>query len=178
MLHAYLYTIFFVFCFTSWHFYAFSRTNLLMRWHSASSLFSVVFVFQKSYIGNILRIGRNKSQSSYSSQHETESKAEMEGSQRVATPPPHHGAGHPLAMSEPGVGPWSTSGRRPSAYIFPSMGNPKMPDQLSSKHTVSRRSRRREIGRVQKLFSAPCQRGESPPEAFFITMPPSGVMCT
>jgi hypothetical protein len=29
----------------------------------------------------------------------------------------------------------------------------------------------------QKLFSAPCRRGESPPEAFFITMPASGVMC-
>jgi hypothetical protein len=28
-------------------------------------LFSAVFVFQKSYIGNILRIGQNKSQSSY-----------------------------------------------------------------------------------------------------------------
>jgi hypothetical protein len=29
---------------------------------------------------------------------------------------------------------------------------------------------------VQKLFPAPCQRGESPPEAFFITMVASGVM--
>jgi hypothetical protein len=32
--------------------------------HSASSLFSAIFVFQKSYTGNILRIGRNKSQTS------------------------------------------------------------------------------------------------------------------
>jgi hypothetical protein len=30
-------------------FYAFSRTNLLTRCHSASSLFSFIFVFQKSY---------------------------------------------------------------------------------------------------------------------------------
>jgi hypothetical protein len=51
-------------CYTSWHFYAFSRTNLLTRCHSANSLFSAVFVFQKSYIGNILGIGRNKSQTS------------------------------------------------------------------------------------------------------------------
>jgi hypothetical protein len=64
MLHACLYTICFVFCYTSWHFYAFSRTNLLTRCHSASSLFSAIFVFQKSYTGNILGIGRNKSQSS------------------------------------------------------------------------------------------------------------------
>ena len=46
-------------------FYAFSRTNLLTRCHSASSLFSAVFVFQKSYTGNILGIGRDKSQCSY-----------------------------------------------------------------------------------------------------------------
>jgi hypothetical protein len=51
------------------------------------------------------------------------------------------------------------------------------PDQFSTKHTVSRRRCRREIGRVQKLFPAPCRRGESPPEAFFITMPASRVMC-
>jgi hypothetical protein len=65
MLHACLCTICFVFCYTSWRFYAFSGTNLLTRCHSASSLFSAVFVFQKSYTGNILGIGRNKSRSSY-----------------------------------------------------------------------------------------------------------------
>jgi hypothetical protein len=64
MLHACFYTICLVFRYTSWHFYAFSGTNLLTRWHSASSIFSAVFVFQKSYTGNILGIGRNKSQTS------------------------------------------------------------------------------------------------------------------
>jgi hypothetical protein len=49
MLHACLCTICLVFCYTSWHFYAFSGTNLLTRCHSASSLFSAIFVFQKSY---------------------------------------------------------------------------------------------------------------------------------
>jgi hypothetical protein len=57
-----------VFCYTSWYFYAFSRTNLLTRCHSASSLFSAVFEFQKSYTGNILVIGRNKRWTSYFSQ--------------------------------------------------------------------------------------------------------------
>jgi hypothetical protein len=47
MLHVCLYTICFVFCYTSWRFYAFSGTNLLTRCHSASSLFSAIFVFQK-----------------------------------------------------------------------------------------------------------------------------------
>jgi hypothetical protein len=41
------YTICFMFCYTLWHFYAFSGTNLLTRCHSASSLFSDVFVFRK-----------------------------------------------------------------------------------------------------------------------------------
>jgi hypothetical protein len=61
MLHACFYTIFLVFRYTSWHFYAFPGTNLLTRCHSVSSLFSAVFVFQKSYTRNILGIGRNKS---------------------------------------------------------------------------------------------------------------------
>jgi hypothetical protein len=51
-----------MFCYTSWHFYAFFGTNLLTSRHSASSLFSAVFVFQKSYTANILEIGQNKSQ--------------------------------------------------------------------------------------------------------------------
>jgi hypothetical protein len=52
-----------MFHYTSWHFYAFSRTNLLTSHHSASSLFSAIFVFRQSYTGNILGIGRNQSQS-------------------------------------------------------------------------------------------------------------------
>jgi hypothetical protein len=48
------------------------------------------------------------------------------------------------------------------------------PKLFFRKHTASRRRRRREIGRVQKLFMAPCRRRKSPPEAFFITMPASG----
>jgi hypothetical protein len=48
MLHACLYTIYFVFCYTLWHFYAFSRTNLLARCHSASSLFLLFLCFRKA----------------------------------------------------------------------------------------------------------------------------------
>jgi hypothetical protein len=65
-----------------------------------------VFVFQKSYTGNILEIGRNKSENSYFSQRVTESKAEMEWSQEVAAP--WHGVGHHLTAPWPGVGPWRT----------------------------------------------------------------------
>jgi hypothetical protein len=61
----FFYTICLMFRYTSWHFYAFSRTNLLTSCHSASSLFSAIFAFQKSYTGNILGIGRNKFLKSY-----------------------------------------------------------------------------------------------------------------
>jgi hypothetical protein len=43
MLHACSFTICLVFYYTSWRFYAFSRTNLLTRCHSASSLFFLLF---------------------------------------------------------------------------------------------------------------------------------------
>jgi hypothetical protein len=48
MLHACLNTICFVFYYTSCRFYAFSRTNLLMRCHSASSLFLLFLYFIKT----------------------------------------------------------------------------------------------------------------------------------
>jgi hypothetical protein len=50
------------------------------------------------------------------------------------------------------------------------------PNQFSTKPTASHRRRRHKIGRVQKLFPAPCRRGESLSKAFFITMIASGVM--
>jgi hypothetical protein len=66
-------------------------------------LFSAVFVFQKSYTGNILGIGRNERQSSYLPDTKTESKGEMEESQEVAAP--WGGAAYPLATPAYGVGP-------------------------------------------------------------------------
>jgi hypothetical protein len=69
-------------------------------------LFSAVFVFQKSYTGNILGIGRNEARSSYFPDTKTESKAETEEGQEAATPP--GGATPPLAALGCGVGPLAT----------------------------------------------------------------------
>jgi hypothetical protein len=66
-------------------------------------VFFAVFVFQKSYTGNILEIGRNKSRSSYLSDMNTESKGETETSIEPATP--GGGAAQPLAAPPYGVGP-------------------------------------------------------------------------
>jgi hypothetical protein len=120
MLNACLYTICFEFYYTSWHFYAFSGTNLLTRCHCASSLFSAVFVFQKSYTGNILGIGRNKSRTSYFYQSFMKTKDETEGGQAPASP--QGGTAQPLAVPSHGETTWSTSGRSPFAYKVPSTG--------------------------------------------------------
>jgi hypothetical protein len=66
---------------------------------------------------------------------------------------------------------------KPPFHLYILLGEENLMSwSISMKHSTSRRHRRREIRRVQKLFPAPCRRGESPPEAFFITMPASGVM--
>jgi hypothetical protein len=50
-----------------------------MRCHSASSLFSAIFLFQKSYTGNILGIGRNKDRNSYFSRTKDEDRKRVGG---------------------------------------------------------------------------------------------------
>jgi hypothetical protein len=124
MLHACSYTICLVFCYTSWHFYAFSGTNLLTRCHIASSLFSAVFVFQKSYTGNILGIGRNKSRTSYYLTKLLEDQRGDRGGPRAG-----HTTGRPrlspwlrpLCVRMP----WSTSDAAPSPIKTPPMKKPK-----------------------------------------------------
>jgi hypothetical protein len=123
-----------------------------MRCHSASSLFSAIFVFQKSYTGNILGIGRNKSH-------------KAEKGHKASTP--LGGVACPLPAPTCGEGPLVHLWRRPFAYKDPIT----FPEYITIRH-----HRRPEIGRVQKLFPAPCRRGQSPPEVFFIAMLASGAM--
>jgi hypothetical protein len=116
MLHAYLCTICFVFCNTSWRFYAFSRTNLLTRCHSANSLFSTIFVFQKSYTENILGIGRNEARPPIFPRRKTKTEGEPKGGQGPTIagdvrPPPGRTRG--------GVGPLAALRCHLSAYIKP-----------------------------------------------------------
>jgi hypothetical protein len=91
MLYIYFCTIYFVFRYTSWRFYAISGTNLLTRCHSVSSLFSAVFVFQKSYTGNILGIGQNKFQNSYFSRTKDEDRKRAGGGPGASLTPGRRG---------------------------------------------------------------------------------------
>jgi hypothetical protein len=61
--------------------------------------------------------------------------------------------------------PWPTSGAAPSPIKTPQREKPKYLITFLE-YIAIRRRRRPEIGRVQKLFPAPCRRGESPPEVF------------
>jgi hypothetical protein len=90
---------------------------------------------------------------------------------------PHHRAAWPRAGPCPLVvwAPWSTSDAAPSPIKTPRRENPKDPITFAE-HIAIRRAIDPKIGRVQKLFLAPCRRGESPPEVFFIDMLASGMM--
>jgi hypothetical protein len=174
MLYSCFYTICLVFRYTSWHFYAFSRTNLLTRCHSASSLFFAIFVFQKSYTGNILEIGRNKSRTSRNLPKLPENRRgdRKEPGGGLTTRGAAQGLAAPTCGGPHLVHFWHC----PFAYKDPPDGKNLNTRSLFQKHIAIRRHRRPEIERVQKLFPAPCRRGESPPEVFFIAMLASDAM--
>jgi hypothetical protein len=94
-----------------------------------------------------------------------------------ATRGPHNRAARPRARPHPLCvwPPRSTSDDAPSPIKTPRREKPKHPITFPEYITI-RRHRRPEIGRVQKLFLAPCRRGESPPKVFFIAMLASGAM--
>jgi hypothetical protein len=107
----------------------------------------------------------------------TESSREPKRRQKGARRRPHHQGARPRAWPcRPMVrAPWSTSDGAPSPIKTPRGEKPEDPITFPEYITIHRR-RRPEIGRVQKLFPAPCWRGESPPKVFFIAMLASGAM--
>jgi hypothetical protein len=122
-----------MFLYTSWHFYAFSRTNLLTSHHSASSLFSAIFVFQKWYTGNILRIGWNKFLKSYFIRELPEIRrgvgGEPQGAPHTWPTWPGPGPRHP-GVRPPG----STSDIAPSPIKTPQREKPKYPINFLQTH--------------------------------------------
>ena len=112
MLHACFTPIYICLLYTLWHFYAFYGTNLLTSCHTASSLFSAVFVFQKSYTGNILVIGRDKSRRSYIYSANTKDREGVEDTQQ---------GGHTLARRGLGLArAWALCGppgRPPTSHL-------------------------------------------------------------
>jgi hypothetical protein len=140
-----------MFHYTSWRFYAISGTNLLTRCHSASSLFSAVFVFQKSYTGNILGIGRNKFQKSY---FFPEASREPKRSRSGATRGPHAKPARPRPWPRRlGVrAPWQPPNDAPSPIRSLGTENPKG-DDVFPRTVPQLRHRRRQISGDRSLCS-------------------------
>jgi hypothetical protein len=173
MLQACLYTICFVFSYTSWHFYAFSRTSLLTRWHSAIPCFLLFLCFRKVTQEILSELDETKAKppNIYRSFQKTEEVTER--GQGPASPP--GGAASPWQRPPVVRAPWSTPDAAPSPVKTPRRENLNT-RSIFQKHIVIRRRCRPEIGRVQKLFPTPCWRGESLPEVFFIAMLASDAM--
>jgi hypothetical protein len=132
MLHACFYTICLVFCYTSWHFYVFSGTNLLTRCHSASSLFSAIFVFQKVTQEIFSELDETKAERPEIYQSFQRTEEEMEKGHRAATPPgarPAPGPCQPMVRA-----PWPTSGTAPSPIKTPRREKPKYPITFPETH--------------------------------------------
>ena len=93
VLHQFIYVLLMIRC-TFIHFPA-------LTYYTDATMPVPCFVFQKSCTGNILRIGENKSRSSYFTVTKTKSRGETERHHRATTP--CHGAGPPLAAPWVGV---------------------------------------------------------------------------
>jgi hypothetical protein len=169
MLHACFYTICLMFRYTSWHFYAFSETNLLTSRHSASSLFSAVFcvseVIHRKY-------SRNWTKQVPEVLFCPGASRDPKRSRSGATRGPHARLAWPRPWPRrPGVRPpGSTPDDAPSPIKTPRREKPKYPDQFSrniSRSTAvvdprsggSRSSSRHPAGegnRHRRSSSSPC----------------------
>jgi hypothetical protein len=84
--------------------------------------------------------------------------------------------GLPLARATRGWGRLAHLLTPPFRLYIPLDGKKLKTRSMFQKHIAIHHCHRPEIGRVQKLFLAPCRRGKSPLEVFFIAMPASGAM--
>jgi hypothetical protein len=125
------------------------------------------FVFQKSYIGNILGIGRNKSRTSYFYRSFTKTKDETEGGQGPASPP----GARPSPWPRPPVVrlPGPPPDDAPSPIKSPRQEKPKgritfLRNILQAAAVVETRSRgSKSSSRHPAGEGNPCQRPSPPP---------------
>jgi hypothetical protein len=121
-----------VFRYTSWHFHAFSGTNLLTRCHSASSLFSAVLCFKKVTQEIFSELDETKAEHLDIKRSFQKTEEERELSQRLVSPP--GGAAQTLAARPYGETPWSTSDAAPSPIKTPQWEKPKYPINFPETH--------------------------------------------
>jgi hypothetical protein len=101
-----------------------SGTNLLTICHSVSSCFLLFLSFRKVTQEIFSELDETKAEVPIFPIQDGVQSRDGGGPEGGHTP---HSAGHPLAASGPGVGLWSTTWHRPSAYIFSSTRKPYGP---------------------------------------------------
>jgi hypothetical protein len=170
MLHACFTPIALCFVYTSWHFYAFSRTNLLIRCHSASSCF-LLFLYFREVIQEIFsELDEMKPEVPILLSRRRSPK----GRWRRAGRRPHHrvARSHLWPRHHMVWAPWAPSDLAlPPIYCL----HAKTLNQSASIHekfcstaTIEDKFRRTEVSVL-----APCRDGELPPEPSPLTPPPS-----
>src|SRR3954464_1513309 len=137
-------------------------------------MFSAVFVFQKSCTGNILGIAWDKLPVLLNHVTKTMPEGDLRGLPGGHTPPRR---GQTLARAWVASGPTRAPPTPPLRLFINRFGKTIDTREKIHEKFRSRRHRRTHLGRVLELFSALCRRDKSPPEAFFIAMLASAMMC-
>jgi hypothetical protein len=152
MLHACFTPIALCFVYTSWHFYAFSRTNLLIRCHSATSCFLLLFY------------SRFLPKKIFSELDETKPKVPIlltrrrspKGRRRRAGRQPHHGVAQvPLGRATIWCGPLGC----PLTLPFCLTKNPKKNQPPSTKSSTVPPPSKTNFGGQKSLFWHPAGTG-------------------
>jgi hypothetical protein len=173
MLHSCFTPIAFYFVYTSWHFYAFSGTNILTRCHSASSYFLLFLCFRKVTQEIFSELDETKPEVPIFPNMKMESKAEMEEGQEAATPP---GGTPPSGRTRV----WYGSPGHPltSPFRLQNPSDVKILNQPASIHEkfCSVATIKDEVWGTEVSVLAPCRDGELPPEPSPSTPPPSPSM--
>jgi hypothetical protein len=137
------------FVYTSWRFYAFSRTNILTRCHSASSCLLLFLCFRKVTQEIFSELGETKAEVP---NYLTRRRSPKENRRRTKGQP-HQGpatrwCNHLVHLL--------TS---PFCLFIPFIEKTLGPKHISRKHTASRRRRRREIGGSRSSSQHPAGEG-------------------
>ena len=144
MFHAYIIPIATCFIYTSYHFYAFSGTNLLTRCHSASSLFSAVFGFRKVLLQIFSELHETKGQVPI---FPTPSRSPKERRRRAPRWPNHTPAQWAPLPRRPMVwAPRASTDVAPSPIYWLRRENPKRRSQFPRRDPQRRRHRRQVSG--------------------------------
>src|SRR3954447_2420418 len=153
---------------------AFSGTNRLTRSYSASSCFLLFCISEKLYrkysrncMGQIASIIKSRNEDCV--------RRGPEGVHPGGQTPPRHGL--TLARAWVASGPTRAPPTPPLRLFIPCFGKTLDTREKFYEKFRSRRHRRTHLGRVLELFPASCWREKSQPEAFFIAMPVSVMMC-